>query len=175
MFELRDDDILEIGFGSAHHAYRLRVKNAWEWFKEADKVFEEYNYPCTLAVLSEGIDYWKEWVEHIKRNLHRYKIELHGSKHHYYDNMSMEEGLGDLKKARDLLEKEFKTPITTWYVPYGKRHYPKWGEEVCDKLGLNFDATKNPNRIFNFHYWHKEQVEEINEMVKNLCRLTGKK
>lgn len=174
MFELRCDDILQVGFGSAHQAYRLREKTAWEWFQWADQVFAEYNYPCTLAVLSEGIEHWPDWVKYIKANQYRFKIELHGSSHFYYCNMTAEEGYKDLKMAKERLEKEFNVPITTWYVPYGRRRYPDWGEEVCDKLGINFDVTNNPNRVFPFHYWNREQVEEVNEMVKNLCRITGK-
>lgn len=166
LIELRNDDILQIGNGSTHHGYRLRVKTAWEWFLEADKVFEEYNYPCTLVVLSEGIDHYPEWVEHIKKNQHRYKIELHGSSHHYYQDMTSEEALKDLRQAKERIEQEFNTKVTTWYVPYGRKKFPVWGKEVCKKLGINFDVVEVDNYHYKFHYWHKKQVEKAHNFIR---------
>ena len=164
--EFRNDDVLQVGCSSLHHVCRLRCKTAWEWFLEADKVFEEYNYPCTLVILSEGIDYYPEWVEYIKKHQYRYNIELHGSSHRYYENMTAEEGYKDLLKAKEKIEKEFNVKITTWYIPYGKRHFPKWGEEVCKKLGINFDVVGRELKQHKFHYWHKEQVEKVHSVFK---------
>jgi len=167
MLELRDDDILQIGAGGTKHLRRLRIKTAWEWFLETDKVFEEYNYPCTLAVLSEGIDYYPEWVNHIKKHQHRYNIELHGLSHCYYNYLTAEEGFKNLHQAKERIEKEFNTKITTWYVPYGKRKFPVWGKEVCNKLGIEFDTTEGKNKQYKFHYWYKEQVEKAHNIIKN--------
>lgn len=173
-YELRNDDVLQVGFGSAHQAYRLREKTAWEWFKEADKPFAKYNYPCTLVTLSDGIEYWPEWVEYIKKNLHRYKIELHGSGHHYYKQMTKEAALADLRIAKDKLENEFQVKVTTWYVPYGSRRYPEWGEEVCKELGINFDVVGRDTHQHTFHYWHQEQIDKVKKIIEEICQNTGK-
>jgi len=166
MLEIRIDDVLQVGWGSLHHYCRLRDKSAWEWFLETDKIFEKYDYPCTLVVLSEGIDYYPKWVEYIKKYQRRYKIELHGSSHHYYDKMTAEEGYKDLLQAKDKIEKEFDIKITTWYVPYGRRHFPKWGKEVCDKLGINFDVEGRLISQHKFHYWHENQVKRVEKLIQ---------
>ena len=168
MSELRMDDVLQVNPGSAHHCYRLRNKTPWEWFLEADSVFEEYDYPCILTLLSEGIDHYPKWVKHIKKHQHRYKIELHGSFHHQYKQFTAEKALKDLRGAKDKIEKEFNIKVTTCYVPYSykkRKGFPDWGQEVCDKLGIEFDVTKK-ERQFIFHYWHKEQVEKAHKIVK---------
>ena len=172
MPEIRDDDILQILPGSHHHAYRIEDKNHWEWFQWADSVFEEYNYPCTLAVLSEGIKHWPEWVKHIKKHQHRYKIELHGSSHLRYKYMTAKEALKDLREAKDKIEQEFNTKITTWYVPYSfkkRKGFPDWGKEVCDELGVEFDVTEKKEPQYRFHYWHKEQVEKAHKIIRCLA------
>ena len=170
MIELRNDDILQVNVYSAHHNYRLKKKTPWKWFLECDRVFEEYDFPQTLVILSEGIEHYSEWVEHIKKNIHRYKIELHGSSHYFYDTWTAKDAYEDLKKAKERIEKEFGVNITTWYVPYGKRHFPSWGKEVCAKLGLEFDITAGNKQQFLFHYWHQIQVDKAIKLVKNSCQ-----
>ena len=167
MFELRMDDVLQLGAGSTNHLGRLSIKTPLEWFLWADSVFEEYDYPCILVMLADGIDHYPEWVKHIKKHQHRYKIELHGSSHHVYYNMTAEKGLEDLRKAKDKIEKEFNVKITTWYVPYGKKKYPTWGKDVCDKLGLKFDTTEIKHRQRIFHYWHETQVKKVHNIIRS--------
>jgi len=166
ILKLRNDDVLQIGAGSAKHGYSLREKTPFEWFLWADSVFEEYDYPCTLSVLSEGIDRYPEWVEHIKKNKHRYKIELHGSSHYRYNSMTMEEGLKDLREAKEKIEKTFDVKIDKWVVPFGRRSAPDWGKEVCKKLGVDIVLTRGNDEYFMFHYWHKGQVEEVHKIIK---------
>lgn len=172
--EIRNDDVLQVDAGSTHHGYRLRDKTPFEWFLWADSVFEEYNYPCILAVLSEGIDYYPKWVKHIKKHQHRYKIELHGSSHHQYKHFTAKEALEDLRQAKDKIEQEFNVKITTWYVPYSykeRKGFPNWGKEVCDELGIEFDVTEKKKLQYPFHYWHKEQVEKIHKIIR--CHQTS--
>ena len=162
------DDVLQIEPGSNHHRHRLKNKTPFEWFLWADSVFEEYDYPCIITVLSEGIEHYPKWVKHIKEHKHRYKIELHGSSHLRYKYMTPKEAFKDLKKAKDKVEKAFNTKITTWYVPYSykkRKGFPDWGKEVCDKLGIEFDVTEK-ERQFIFHYWHKEQVEKAHKIIR---------
>jgi len=166
MLEIRNDDVLQVGWSSFHHYCRLLKKTSWEWFLEADKIFEEYNYPCTLVVLADGIDKLPHWVEHIKKNQHRYKIELHGSSHHRYDKMTAEEGLKDLQQARKKIEKTFNIKIENWIVPYGKRSAPDWGEEVCKKMGIGYVLTRGNNKYRVFHYWHEGQVDKVKRLIK---------
>ena len=171
MLEIRNDDVLQVGWSSFHHYCRLINKSSWEWFLEADKIFEKYNYPCTLVVLADGIEKLPHWVEHIKKNQHRYKIELHGSSHHYYCNMTEEEGYKDLLHAKEKIEKEFNVKIESWYVPYGKRKFPKWGPKVCKRLGINFDVVGRDVKQYKFHYWHKGQVEKVKKTIQ--CQTQG--
>ena len=179
MTEIRCDDVLQ----SSHLSQRQKkVANGklFEMFLEADKVFEEYNFPCTLAVLAEGIIHCPEWTEYIKKNQHRYTIELHGYYHHHFARLSEEDGEKDLKRAIDTIEKTFDTKVTTWYVPFGRKSMPGWGKEVCQRLGIKLDVPIRktlPEFWFrdktipqvNFHYWDKGQVNNIKKIIQ-LCR-----
>lgn len=180
--EIRNDDVLQIHLNPYSKAQRraLREKSFFDWFLEADKIFEEYNYPCTLAVLSEGIDIYPEWVQYIKDNLSRYKIELHGSCHQPYSKLDEKTGEKDLSQAIEKIEKTFNIKITTWYVPLGRKFIPEWGERVCERMGIKCDIPTmkilpftwkmKPLRThINFHYWYKDQVEQINQIVKEIC------
>ena len=172
MLEFRNDDILQVEVFSKKQRRRLHASTAFESFLKCDEMFAQYQYPCTLVVLSEGIEYYPEWVEHIRRNQWRYKIELHGSKHYYYENWTAEDAQNDLDEARNKLEDTFKCKITTWYVPYGKRHFPSWGQEVCDNLELDFDQTNNPFAPYRFHYWHVGQVEKVRRLLEANVKCT---
>lgn len=177
--EIRNDDVLQSSHLSQRQKFFANGK-LFEMFLEADKVFEEYNYPCTLAVLAEGIKHCPEWVEYIKKNQHRYKIELHGYSHNHFAQLSEENGKEDLTKAIDLIEKTFDTEITTWYVPFGRKSMPEWGGAVCQRLGIKLDIpTRKTLPVFwlkdktipqcNFHYWDFGQVSQIKEIIK-ICR-----
>jgi len=167
MRHFRNDDILQVEVFSHKQGRRLNPKIAFDLFKECDKIFERYDYPCILAVLSEGIDYYPEWVEYIKKNKHRYQIELHGSKHYYYNSLSEEEGYKDLKQAKEKIEKEFGVKVTTWVVPHGVKKSPEWGLRVCKKLGLEIAVLSNPKNPYMFHFWHKGQVARVKRMIEN--------
>lgn len=176
--ELRNDDVLQT-LRLSQNQKRVAGDKLFEMFLEADKVFEKYNYPCTLAVLAEGIINCPEWVEHIKKNKHRYVIELHGYYHHHFGRLSEEEGEKDLKEAIDLIEKTFDTKVTTWYVPFGRKSMPEWGGAVCERLGIKLDIpTRKVLPFFwfkdktipqvNFHYWDKHQVKLVEEILKTI-------
>lgn len=178
--EIRNDDVLQ----TAHLSQQQKkVANGklFEMFLEADKVFEEYNFPQTLAVLAEGIIHCPEWAEYIKKNQHRYKIELHGYSHLHFGQLSAEEGEKNLKKGLDIIENEFDTKITTWYVPFGRKSMPEWGEEVCKKLGIKLDIPVRktlPKFWFkdktipqvNYHYWDKGQVNLVKKIIQEVCQ-----
>lgn len=166
MVEFRNDDILQVEIFSKKHMRRMSSETAFSSFLKADEIFAKYQYHCTLVVLSEGIEYYPEWVDHIQRNQWRYKIELHGSKHYYYENWSPADAIKDLHEARNKIEETFRCKITTWYVPYGKRHFPVWGEDICNRLGLNFDQINNPFPLYRFHYWHEGQVEKVRQLIE---------
>ena len=185
--EFRNDDVLQIGHATVHQSYHIEGKDVFQLFLEVDKWFEKFNYSCTLAILAEGIEHYPEWVEHIKKNKHRYKIELHGLHHDHYNILSREKGKADLVEAIEKIEKTFGCKITTWYVPFGRRRWPVWGKEVCDELGLIFDPIAGKHEIrywlkgykkfgssrlkmTNFHYWHPDQA---NKTIEALCLLNG--
>ena len=150
----------------------------FEWFLEADKVFEKYNHPCILAILSEGlID--RTWVEHIKKNQHRYIIELHGSSHYKYGRMSKEELFNDLRKAKWETEAEFGVKITTWYVPFGRKGRNPYAEEVCKALDLKLGIPNgkvdvrlwHKNKTIphvNFHFWRRDQIQDVESVLKEI-------
>ena len=155
-------------------------------FRKQNGLFKKYNYPCTLAILEEGIDKNPKWVEYIKKNQHRYKIELHGRNHINYGKMSQEELLDDLFWAKKRVECEFGIKISTWYVPFGRKGRNQYAKQVCGNLGLQvgipetkvdsgrwlygYQKTgKSPFDHINFHYWHSSQVCEIKKILEILC------
>ena len=190
--EIRDDDVLQYHFWTRQSRKYLKEwreggKTPFELFLEADKPFAEYNYPCILAMLSDGIDYYPEWVEYIKKNKDRYIIELHGSSHYFYCELTEEQGEKELRMAKDKIEQTFETKISTWYVTFGKKKAPEWGQRVCDRMGIKYDIpnTKRDGDLWlknyyhkgetiypfyhiNFHFWHPEQRKDIAEVIKIL-------
>ena len=167
---MRNDDVLQVKVFSDKMGKAQRVQSLFEWFRETDQVFEKYNIPCILSVLSEGIEVYPEWVSYIKNNLHRFQIELHGFQHDFYNDMSAEEGYRNLKQAREEIEDTFNIKITTWYVPFGKKKFPVWGKEVCDKLGIDFDVTgNNKGNQRYFHYWYKKNQDSICKLLEGIC------
>ena len=168
------DDLLQTSHFSSHQKKVFQYKSPFEWFLEADKVLGDY--PCILAVLSEGITDLK-WVEYIKQNIYRYKIELHGSAHLKYIGMSKDELLRDLSEAISKIEGTFGQKITTWYVPFGRKNIPTCGDEVCDILGIKMDRPtrkilpyywlryKDFNQV-NWHYWDKIQIRQVEAIIQ---------
>ena len=187
--ELRNDDVLQTHAASVHQGYRTREKSLYDWFMWADEIFEKYNFPCTLAILGEGIEHaktnvlYQKWVEHIKKNKHRYTIELHGFHHRHPNELTREEMFKDISEGKKIVEDTFETKITTWYIPFGRRYQSPFGKEICEELGLNYDKylgnigtdhwlksyqkhKVSPYEQINFHYWHKEQVQNVEEIIK---------
>lgn len=180
--EIRNDDVLQTLFSvTKHQQSDLRGRTLFEAFLESDRMFEEHNYPCTLAVLSEGIPYETKWIEHIKKNKHRYKLELHGGLHINYMRKGDEYTKKELMLAIDKIEATFETRLSMWYPPWGRKGTP-WnsGPMICKELGIEMyhqvgkvDAKlwlKNPDKYphVNFHYWNDAQVKIVNQI---LCRL----
>ena len=175
--EIRCDDVLQVSRFTSAEKKALKEKSFFQWFLEADKLFE--NYPMILAVLSEGIDLEPEWVEHIKKNKHRYKIELHGLDHKNYKWLSKNELKNELSEAIKKIEDTFETKITTWYIPFGRPGKTPYGEEVCKELGIKYDVPigkigakewlRNHNlEHINFHFFCKEQVKLIKKVLEEL-------
>ena len=183
--EIRNDDVLQSQKFSKSQRIRFEQHTPFEHFLIADKPFEKYNYPCILAVLSEGIDNNPEWVEYIIKNRYRYKIELHGSLHYNYSDFSKRDLAKDLSRAINKIENTFNTKITTWYLPYGRKSKNVYGEEVCRELGIKYDVPlgkidakpwlkkhhkhgKAPFNHINFHYWHEDQRRHIEAVIKTV-------
>ena len=179
--EIRNDDVLQSSNFSRRQREAWQFGSPFEWFKSTDEMFEKYGYLCTLVILSEGIQVYPEWVDYIKKNQYRYKIELHGSSHFKYGRMSRERGLKDLKEAKELIENTFGTQITTWYIPYGRKNIPDWAEEVCEELGMKADIPKFKSlpqfwnkppekKQINFHYWDKKQIKQVRSILSTICK-----
>jgi peptidoglycan/xylan/chitin deacetylase (PgdA/CDA1 family) len=181
--EIRNDDVLQtLKTTTSAQRRDLEGRTLFEAFLEADKVFEEYDYPCTLAVLAEGIDEEPEWVEHILKNKDRYVIELHGDVHKNYRNIPLNEFWPQMSMAKNKIEKTFDVTLTTWYPPFGRKGERERTRDVT-LLGLEqyyqhgkVDAKfwlKDPDSYphVNFHYWNRPQVEHVREI---LCRLQEK-
>lgn len=179
--EIRNDDVLQMIDSTTYNQRKdLDGRTLFEAFLEADAVFEKYNYPCTLAVLSEGIQREPHWVKHIRANMHRYKIELHGRRHFNYKALKRAELFVQLGKAKIQIEQIFGVEITTWYPPFGRKGENLWGIEVCKELGMEqyrqvgkVDAKfwlKDPEKYphVNFHYWNRPQVRTVEKILKQI-------
>jgi peptidoglycan/xylan/chitin deacetylase (PgdA/CDA1 family) len=184
--EIRADDVLQTKLLTKDQIKRVKDKTLFQWFLEADKPFKEYNYPCTLAILEEGIDKEPEWVQYIKDNQYRYEIELHGREHIKYGNLTEEELIDDLFWAKKRIETEFGIKVSTWYVPFGRKGRNQYAQKVCDMMGIKlgipetkvdsgrwlYGYQKNkqiPFNHINFHYWHEDQNKEVEKIIKILC------
>ena len=178
---IRADDVLQTSLFTKTQRVALQDKSMFEWFLDIDKEFEKYNYPMILAVLSEGIDTEHEWVEHIKKNKHRYIIELHGGQHLKYGRLSREDLFNDLYWSKLKIEKAFNVKVSTWYVPFGRKGRNAYAEEVCKALEINLgipDRKVDAKLWFNdkalehvnFHYWREDQNNHVKEILKQLCQ-----
>ena len=184
--EVRCDDVLQSKRFTSDQKNSLDQKTMFEWFLEADKVFAQYNYPMILAILEEGIDHEPEWVEHIKKNQHRYIIELHGREHIHYGELGYQELLDDLFWAKKRIEAEFKVKIHNWYVPFGRKGRNQYAEDVCKLLGMKvwipdgkvdsrlWFANKSMPHV-NFHFWKQSQIDDTNKILYELCQLKEQK
>lgn len=176
--EIRCDDVLQTLASITHHQRDdLRGRSLFETFQNADRVLEEFNYPCTLAVLAEGIDSEPEWVDLIKRNKHRYKIELHGFIHKNYMKVPLEVFVDETRRAIDKIERTFDVKISTWYPPFGRKG--QRNPEDSKLLGIEqfYQIHKVDAKFWfknrgmphvNFHYWHDGQVANVRQI---LCHL----
>jgi peptidoglycan/xylan/chitin deacetylase (PgdA/CDA1 family) len=184
--ELRSDDVLQIRNTTIHQNYRLQEKTLYEWFVWSDYAFEKYNFKCTLAVLAEGIQeqssLYKDWVRYIKRNSHRYVIEMHGLNHVHPNTVERGRLTKELREAKKIIENTFECKVTTWYTPFGRRYANPYGKEICDEIGIQYDKIfgkmdtiyamksyrknkKFPYEQANFHFWHKEQVLAAEQII----------
>ncbi len=180
--EIRDDDVLQFGFFTPTMKKVVSGKSLFEYFLEIDKYFEKYDYPCTLAIVADGISQYPEWVQHIKMNIDRYKIELHGLCHRNYKSLSREDLLEELRKAKYLIEDTFQKRITRWFVPFGRHGRNLFGEEVYKELGITqeipptkVDAKiwlkaykqtgKAPFDHMNFHFGVDSENNTIKEIL----------
>ncbi len=184
-YKIRIDDVLQVNPASKWQRLAWKEKSPFEWFKETDEIIKKYKLHCILAVLSEGIDEYPKWVSYIKRRKKRYQIELHGSSHKNYLKLTEEELEQDLIEARDKIEKTFKTKITTWYVPWGRKQQNLYGKKICRKLRLKYGVPKGRQDIltylwvkkyrpnhrftsneFNIHFWSAKEISKLEEFIK---------
>ena len=180
--EIRNDDVLQLGPSSKHQTNVLIGKSLFGEFLKADEIFAKYNYPCILAILAEGIDYRTEWVDYIKANQHRYKIELHGFIHRNYGKLNRKALLLELFEAKEKIENTFGIKISKWYLPFGRKGETPFGSGVCKELGVEYDIQTRkidakiwlkeykktgywPFDHINFHYWYPPQVKKVEEII----------
>ena len=184
---IRMDDVLQVTGISKHQAYCVGDKSFFEHFKRADKFFRKTQYPCTLAICAEGIEVYPEWVEHIKNNIHRYKIELHCNKHQNYRFLSKLGASIELACAIGKITNTFDVRPTVWYPPKGRKGEPVDKDEICRNLRIEcfkqvgkVDAKlwfKNPKQYphVNFHFWHGGQVITVNSILREWQVQQGKR
>ena len=175
---IRNDDVLQSSMFTPHQRDDIHGRDLFQLFLEADRHFGDY--PQTLAVVSEGIEVFPEWTEHIKKNKHRYDIQLHGERHYNYKHLPIEEAVASLKRAKEKIGEAFGTNVTVWYPPYGRRGTPKDMEEICERVGVApyFQAGKVDAKLWfrspkkyphiNFHFWNDKQVRTIRDI---LCQI----
>jgi len=179
--EIRCDDVLQTALITNAQRKDIGGNDPFELFLEIDKEFEKYNYPMTLAICAEGIIQDQMWVQHIYKNKHRYKIEVHCLWHRNHANYQIYDFELEMTTAIKMIEGVFDVKVTTWYPPFGRkgeREDPK----DCDKLGIKqykqigkVDAKfwlKNPSKYphVNFHFWSSPQVEHVNRILE-ICHL----
>lgn len=182
--EIRNDDILQTTDTlTAAQKSDLRGRSMFEAFLEADSVFDRYSYPCTLAVIAEGVRDYPQWVRFIRNHSDRYHIQLHGFTHRNYALVGRKKFVFEIGMAKKILEETFEVPITVWYAPWGRKGVPTFAKEVCEHLGLclyeqtgKVDAKlwfRNPQKYthVNFHFWNDAQVEHVKRI---LCQLIEK-
>ena len=171
--EIRNDDILIHSNLTPSMVRSKKVKPLFEWFKETDKWFEERNIPMILAVVSEGIDIYPEWVEYIKERQHRYTIQLHCHEHINFRHILDEDKIYDLiMPAIEKVEDAFGVKVTRWFAPFSKHGFPggtaEIGMRVCERMGIKFHTKGNgpiPHRYF--HYWNPGSVAKIKSIIEN--------
>src|SRR3990167_7121654 len=137
--EIRIDDVLLHEEKTYVMKKALAYGSYFEQFKKFDKFFEKHGVMTTLAICADGISEYPEWVEYIKKNKHRYKIEMHCLTHLNYRNRTAEFGIKHLAEAKKKIEMTFGVKVTRWYTPFAIRGYPNWGHRVCKKLKIGFN------------------------------------
>lgn len=171
--EIRFDDVLLSGFLTKSMKNSLRHNSFFEHFKEADKILEENNLHCALAIVGAGIDEYPEWVEYIKQRMHRYTIAMHCWEHNFHHGMKEEKAFEELARAKAKIEEAFGVPVTRWYVPFGRLYFPEWGLRVSNRLGIEFDLNKETKRHFYFHYWNsRDRLRLLRLIEKHGIELT---
>ena len=179
--QIRNDDVLQASLFTPHQLRDINGRDLFGLFLEADSYFENF-LTQTLAIVSEGIEAFPEWVEHIKKNKQRYDIQLHGERHYNYKHLPEDQAIESLKRAKAEIERVFEVEVNTWYPPFGRKGTPKNIEKICEKVGLDpyiqvgkVDAKlwfKNPEKYqhVNFHFWNDKQVQTVKEII---CQFQG--
>lgn len=170
--EVRNDDVLIHTHLTPSMVRARKIKPFFEWFKESDRWFEERNIKVILAVITEGIDYYPEWVEYIRERKHRYRIDLHGHLHINFRHILDEDKIYDLiMPAKEKLEKTFDIKVGRWFSPFSKHGFPggtaEIGMRVCERMGIKFHTKGNgriPHRYF--HFWNSRSVDRIKGIVE---------
>jgi len=164
--EFRNDDVLISQNLTPAMVKSLERGLMFEQFKKTDELFKETKTPCILAVLSEGIDEFPEWVEYIKFNISRFKIEMHGLMHVDYRNFNYQQGLNYLALAKQEIERTFDVKISRWYPPFGRKCFPEWGEKVCEELDIKLNKSIQGLPHYPFHFWNLKDVERVKRIME---------
>lgn len=164
--EIRFDDVLLAGTLTRSMKNSLRHNSFFGHFKEADKILEENNLHCHLAIVGKGIEVFPEWVEYIKQRMDRYTIAMHCWEHNFHHGMYEERAFEQLSLAKQKIEEVFGVSVTRWYVPFGRLYFPEWGLRVSDRLGVEFDLNKEIKRHFYFHYWNSRDRLRLLRLLK---------
>lgn len=170
-YEIRNDDVLIHSNLTPSMVRARKVKPFFEWFKETDSWFEERGIPQILAVVTEGINIYPEWVNYIKQRQHRYRIELHCHAHINFRHILDEDKIYELiMPAKEKLEKTFGVQVHRWYAPFSRRGFPggtaEIGMRVCERMGIKFHTKGNgtiPHRYY--HFWNKNGFERIKQII----------
>jgi len=188
--EIRCDDVLQITPASHNQAKQMKGMGLFEHFLEADKVFEEFNYPMTLAIVAEGIEHYPEWVEYLKKHKDRYVFELHGLRHVNHSRHSVNQLRRDLETAKNMIEETFGGKVTTWYQPWGRKGENDRMDEACKVIGIKayhqvgkvdakiwlYNDKKGRDNLehVNFHYWYPPQREHVRTVIERVCQTQDK-
>lgn len=162
----RDDDVLVKSNLTGAMKESLEKDTFYGHFKKTDEMFIKYGEKRILAIVSEGITEYPEWVEYIKEHIDRYIIELHGLTHINYKFINKELGYKMLKEAKEEIEDTFKVKISRWYTPFSLSGFPDWGQEVCDKLEIKYNTYGVPENCIYFHYWYWKDYLKVGNLLK---------
>ena len=152
----------------------LRYNSFFGHFLAFDHILEQHGAHCIMTIVADGIELYPEWVAYVKRNKHRYTLQLHCWSHLDHQNLTAEEAFEQLNRGRNLIEETFDVRVSRWYVPFGRVRFPEWSLEVCKRLGLEFHTSGGTARHHYFHYWNSADRERLRGILRG-CQTVADK